>query len=590
MAMDAKQRKTLFIRLGAGLFLVFVLLFLGWYLFWPSEDTKPKQSPLGASDTMIPAEPQKQDLAGGQMTVNPTAIQFAADTPQTQGKPETIIAIISAVGAPVTIQSAVVPPTDADAISVSSLDCPAAPQQLPAGSSCTFSVTWNKAHSVSTALTISGTTTNTGGVQAPLVQNVAITGVTTTPTAPAGGAAGAAGGAGAEGQAPPPSGAPDNTQAASGPSPAQQARDEYLQGRRGMGINVVQAGQLQPTARSPYASWDNIGVQGDKSSFPVDMSRVITPDKPLTAVLTYQIDTRATVTAVAMVDRDVYGNNGRTVVIPRGTKIIGKVGGGATDRVGIAWNQLIRPDGVRFVFSGESGDAMGRGGVPGRINNRYLERYGFSLLPSLAGAGITAMLGGQTNSAVSAGGGGTSSAQTQDAKAVAAQILQQPLTQIAQDIYSKKSQIPVQITIPAGTRLTVWSTGDLRLKPVGESDDPATQQGGQNGNQQGQGGAFGPVAQRQNGGNQGSAQRQTQAPASTARAPSRSSNDDEGGSSLQVGRVDANGNYIAPGASAPAPGPIVVNNSNGSRTTVTSTPNTAANGQTNFPAASNPWK
>lgn len=575
MAMDAKQRKTLMIRIGAGLALVFAVLFLGWFMFWPSTTAKPRETPLNPSDPMVPAAPQKVQLnEGGRLTVNPTTLQFNQD------KPDNIVFVVRADGAPVTIQDITIPQTEADTLKIQNIDCPNPPAQLVSGSSCTLSLTWNGNRSVSSAITINAATVNTSNVVTPIVQNIAVTAVSTKPPVAANAAPGAPG---ADGTTPAPAGAPNTTQTASGPSPMQQQREAYLQGRRGAGVNVVTPGQLMPVARSPYASWDNIGVQGSKSSFPVDMSRVITPDKPITAVLTYQIDTRQTVTAVAMVDRDVYGNNGRTVVIPRGTKIVGKVGGGATDRVGIAWSQLIRPDGVRFVFEGESGDAMGRGGVPGKINNRYLERYGYSLLPSLVSAGITAALGGQTSSAAGVGGGAASVAQTQDAKAVAAQIIQQPLTQIAQDIYRTKSQIPVQITIPAGTRLTVWSTGDLRLKPVGEEEQAANQQNGQ----QGTVSAFGPVPQRQQG--QSAYAQQPQAQAQTQPAPAQAAETSSGGSSLQVGRVDANGNYIAPGSTAPAPGPIVTNDSNGSRTTVSSTP-TGTAAKTTFPAPSNPWK
>ena len=282
-------------------------------------------------------------------------------------------------------------------------------------------------------------------------------------------------------------------------------------------------------------------------------------------------------TAVATVDRDVYGSSGRTVVIPRGTKIIGRVGGGATDRVGIAWNQLIRPDGVRFVFEGASGDAMGRGGIPGRINNRYLQRYGFSLLPTAAAAGVTVALGGQSSQNFSNGG----ASQTQDARAVASQILAQPLATISQDIFSRNSNIPVQITIPAGTRITVWSVGDLRLKPAGERDeategDQARNQQ-QSGQQGGRGTGFNPYAQ------QGGAQQQQQ-PAQQQRPTGGQANaqDTRDQGSLQVGRVDANGNYIAPPANGAAPRPITP--SGGAQRPAGTQPGTT------FPANSNPWQ
>lgn len=592
--MDTKQRKTVMIKVGAGLALAFVLAFLGWFLFWPEAEEGERQSPLAASDPMIPTPPTPVAAATpGSVTVTPGNIEFVQD------KPDTIVFQITAQGGPVTIKDVTIPTVDTDVLKITVLDCQSAPAQLLPGNACTASVTWTGQRSVNSTITLTTTTRNEQGAPVDNTQNIAVSAVSTNPNQPQAGApavdgsaTGQVGGAPAQ---PAPAAPPVQTQVASGPSPAQQAREGYLQrrlGQRNFEIDdrnaQLRQTQLQPSARSPYTSWDNIGVQGAKSSFPVDMSRVITPDKPITAVLTYQIDTRQTVTAVAMVDRDIYGSSGRTVVIPRGTKIIGRVGAGSTDRVGVAWNQIIRPDGVRFMFEGESGDAMGRGGVPGRINNRYLERYGYSLLPAITGAGITAALGGQStqNSGISG------SSQTQDAKAVAAQILQQPLNQIAQDIYQKKSQIPVQITIPAGTRVTVWSTGDLRLKPVDEDDEPRDRNGAV-AQQGGQTSAFAPGRQTsawQQGGNAGN---QT-APSGQAQNGGASGGQtvDEGNTSaLQVGGIDASGRYVGPGDRAPAPGPIVTNTNNGAnRVTGQGAQTPSQNGQTTFPQNRNPWQ
>lgn len=585
MAMDAKQRKTLMIRIGGAAVIGIALLGFLAYMLWPESGPTSAQDKLAPSDPMIPSAPQTVDRqSGGNIVVQPGSITFQESS---SGQPETIVFTIRAQGAPVAIRNVMIPAEDVDTLMVTNIDCPTAPQMLVAGASCSASLTWNGLRSVSTTLSISASTTNTAGVESEQPQTIAITAVNPSPqaapeAAPEAIPAPAGNGANASANT---TAATTQPQAASGPSPTQLARDQYLAGRRGFGITVVSAPQLQAAARSPYASWDNIGVQSRKSSFPVDMTRVITPDKPLPAVLTYQIDTRQTVTAVAMIDRDIYGSSGRTVVIPRGTKVIGQVRGGATDRVGIAWTQLIRPDGVRFLFDGDSGDAMGRGGVPGRINNRYLQRYGYSLLPSLAGAGLTAALGGQTTQSNGVAG----NQQSQDARAVAAQILQQPLNQIAQDIYQKNSNIPVQITIPAGTRITIWSVADLRLKPVGE-DDSAQGNGAQ-----AQGNARGPVFSPAGGGQRGNAAQPqnngaAQSPRTQNSAPVEDGGNDgeaEGqGSSLQVGRVDANGNYIPPGSTAPPPGPIVrdTNNATAAAARGSSTNNSAPT--TNR----NPWQ
>jgi hypothetical protein len=345
-------------------------------------------------------------------------------------------------------------------------------------------------------------------------------------------------------------------------------RSQYLQARRGGGFNPLQPSQMKPAPKSPYSSWNAVGVQGGSSSYPTDMSRVLTPDKAITAVLQNIIDTRATVTAVAMVDRDVYGNNGRTVVIPRGSKLIGTVGE-SSERVGIAWKQLIRPDGVRFMFEAASGDAQGRGGIPGRINERLLQRYGFSLIPSAVAAGITAALGGNQ---VTQSTDGSRVQQQKSARAVAAEILTEPLNNIATDIYRRKSSMPTQITVPAGTRITVWAINDLRLKPMGETDETATNQN-QGVNAQRQNPAFQFQPDQAQARTPAQPSNSTQQPAQgTQPASDGRSEGDETINSVDAGTVDANGNYIPSGGSAPKPGPTSLNRTN-----------------SNFPANNNPW-
>lgn len=215
---------------------------------------------------------------------------------------------------------------------------------------------------------------------------------------------------------------------------------------------------------SPYAGWDAIGAEATESSLPVDMSRTITPDRPISAVLVAPINTAMTVTAVAMVDRDIYGAHDRRILLPRGTRIIGRIAGADT-RVGISWSQIIRPDGVRFIFEGESGDAMGRGGVTGRKRERLAERYGWSALSAAVTAGVTVALGGRSSS-TSAGGQTT---ETRDSRAEAADTLRAEAERISGDIFSRAQAIQPEISVPAGTRITVWALSDLRLKQLARS-------------------------------------------------------------------------------------------------------------------------
>src|SRR3546814_21053252 len=64
------------------------------------------------------------------------------------------------------------------------------------------------------------------------------------------------------------------------------------------------------------------------SSYPQDMSRVVTMNRVITAVLERPYDSRSSQQVVAQVDRNVYGGHGRSILIPRGSRIIGPASGG----------------------------------------------------------------------------------------------------------------------------------------------------------------------------------------------------------------------------------------------------------------------
>ena len=106
----------------------------------------------------------------------------------------------------------------------------------------------------------------------------------------------------------------------------------------------------------------------------------------------YSIPVRATV------DRNVFSDDGRTIIIPTGTLLMGYLDGElpgpyqAVGRMNIKWYQFIRPDGVEFNFDdGQdpySADAQGRMGVPGHGSTDYMEQMVMPILTSLVPAAV----------------------------------------------------------------------------------------------------------------------------------------------------------------------------------------------------------
>jgi type IV secretion system protein VirB10 len=93
------------------------------------------------------------------------------------------------------------------------------------------------------------------------------------------------------------------------------------------------------------------------------------------------------------IPNDVFSFDGRNRLISKGSRLLGKyVGGGSldgNDRVAVTWDRLMTPYGIDIVLRGPTNrgepgtDSMGGGGIPGRYEGHYLQKYSNALMMSL---------------------------------------------------------------------------------------------------------------------------------------------------------------------------------------------------------------
>ncbi|QRM34970.1 TrbI/VirB10 family protein [Microvirga sp. VF16] len=252
------------------------------------------------------------------------------------------------------------------------------------------------------------------------------------------------------------------------------AAEAVLRNRRSASLLTSQSDAENLTYLGPQRpseeDWESIGYKRNSSSYPVDMSRVVTMDKPIPAVIKIPIDTRNASRAVATVERDIYGGDGRLVVIERGSTLIGTVeaiGSTGEEKVAIAWERLVRPDGAAFAFQATSGDAMGRASIPAHMDNRWFERFGTTMLMSALNVGVTLGLNGSQTVVTSVSPYGAGSANIgQDARGIATQQFREDTQPLIQQFTEEQLALPPIRTVPAGTRITVFPSTDLWLKPI----------------------------------------------------------------------------------------------------------------------------
>jgi type IV secretion system protein VirB10 len=185
---------------------------------------------------------------------------------------------------------------------------------------------------------------------------------------------------------------------------------------------------------------------------------------------------------------DVWSFDGRRVLIPKGTRLVGEYRSGVArgqTRIFIVWSRMLRADGVSVQLGSIGTDALGRSGMPGEVDNKYLERFGSAILLSLVGGASQFIAGlGQTNT--SANGGNLQivdpitgqvttvqrdlSAQERiaNARQIAAAQTANTLTQLAQEALKDSIGIQPTIHIDQGEPIIVFVRRDLdfsRLYP-----------------------------------------------------------------------------------------------------------------------------
>lgn len=184
----------------------------------------------------------------------------------------------------------------------------------------------------------------------------------------------------------------------------------------------------------------------------------------------------------AVVTENVWSFDGRRVLIPAGSRLIGEYKSGIAQgqtRVFIVWTRMLRSDGVSVQLGSNGADDLGRAGNAGFVDNHYLERFGSAVMLSLVGGAAQFLSAyGQNTNGYGNGTVITSTdpvtgvvTQTQtgvnqnqlslQAREIAAQNISQTLTNIAQEALRNSINIPPTIYLDQGTRIIVFVRRDL---------------------------------------------------------------------------------------------------------------------------------
>lgn len=145
----------------------------------------------------------------------------------------------------------------------------------------------------------------------------------------------------------------------------------------------------------------------------VNPSTTVTEGTLIPAILETAINTDVPGYVRAVVSQDVKSFDGKRVLVPRSSRLIGQYQAGVQQgqkRAYVIWTRLIRPDGVSVSLASPAVAFDGTTGLEGDVNSHFFQRFGSGLLLSVVG-GLSAVATGGVGGLI-LGSGAQGAAQT----------------------------------------------------------------------------------------------------------------------------------------------------------------------------------
>lgn len=159
----------------------------------------------------------------------------------------------------------------------------------------------------------------------------------------------------------------------------------------------------------------------------------------------------------ATVAEDVYSYDGKALLIPTGTQLIGRYRSATVqgqDRVFVIWQRLLRPDGVSMTLDSYGTDSLGRSGLEGEVDTHFFERFGSTIMLSLIDGAIQY---------------GVQSANDQNGQTVALNSGQN-FSRAAEIALENSINIPPTIYINQGERINIFVGHDLDFSTAAKKE------------------------------------------------------------------------------------------------------------------------
>jgi type IV secretion system protein VirB10 len=215
--------------------------------------------------------------------------------------------------------------------------------------------------------------------------------------------------------------------------------------------NSPLAARLKPTV-----------LDGEKASVMQNPDMVVTEGTIIPCTLQTAINTELPSLVTCVVPFDIRGATGNVVLLDAGTKIVGQIQSGllqGQNRVFVDWTRAETPDHVIVTLDSPGTDELGRGGLPGAVDNHFWDRFGGALM-------LTLVQGGLNAATMEAAGNGSNSSGNNQAALGFVYAAQSNGQSVANTALENTINIPPTLTKNQGDTVALIVAHDLDFSDV----------------------------------------------------------------------------------------------------------------------------
>ncbi len=186
----------------------------------------------------------------------------------------------------------------------------------------------------------------------------------------------------------------------------------YMGGPSGPSIGVTSVGLAAPPGPTASGAGPIGGLLTPSDTPKVqagllgDRNLILPKGRTIDCGLTVRVINEVAGMATCVLNSDVYSDNGRIVLLERGSEAVGEYAATMAQgqrRLFLLWTRVKTPTGVVINLNSPAADALGTSGLVGYVDNHWWDRLGAAFLLSLVQDGI-----GLATATQAGGGGGQS--------------------------------------------------------------------------------------------------------------------------------------------------------------------------------------